>query len=205
MEIVGCVARSNGWRWRVVHEASLSAWDLAPFESCLVIEARECDQAIWDRVRRLRHMRISCPIIVVAENCWSHHSVDLVHVGFTYVLTKPVTDRQWEMLLTAIREPTAAHWKRYAEYKQLLDYWQKLTVRERQTVQYLVAGLTSKQIALRLGITPRAVEQRRARVIRKWGVETASDLCRLALRFQFLEELLGIANTSAQSNVPTPI
>ena len=51
-----------------------------------------------------------------------------------------------------------------------------LTAREREIVQFLATGETSKQIARRLGISPRTVEAHRARMIRKLGVSSAGEL-----------------------------
>jgi PAS domain S-box-containing protein len=52
----------------------------------------------------------------------------------------------------------------------------ELTAREREIVQFLATGETSKQIARRLDISPRTVEAHRARLIRKLGVSTHGEL-----------------------------
>jgi PAS domain S-box-containing protein len=52
----------------------------------------------------------------------------------------------------------------------------ELTAREREIVQFLATGATSKQIARRLNISPRTVEAHRARLIKKLGVSTAGEL-----------------------------
>ncbi|MDP2826846.1 MAG: LuxR family transcriptional regulator [Sulfuritalea sp.] len=51
-----------------------------------------------------------------------------------------------------------------------------LTAREREIVQFLVIGESSKQIARRLNISPRTVEAHRARVIGKLGVKSYAEL-----------------------------
>lgn len=51
-----------------------------------------------------------------------------------------------------------------------------LTVREREIVQYLVIGQASKQIARQLGISPRTVEAHRARLMKKFGVTSHTEL-----------------------------
>jgi len=51
-----------------------------------------------------------------------------------------------------------------------------LTIREREIAQFLVQGKSSKQIALNLGIGHRTVEAHRARLMRKYGVTSASEL-----------------------------
>ncbi|OHC71482.1 MAG: helix-turn-helix transcriptional regulator [Rhodocyclales bacterium RIFCSPLOWO2_02_FULL_63_24] len=51
-----------------------------------------------------------------------------------------------------------------------------LTAREREIVQFLATGETSKQIARRLDISPRTVEAHRARMIKKLGANSAGEL-----------------------------
>lgn len=51
-----------------------------------------------------------------------------------------------------------------------------LTPRERQVVTWLAHGKTSKEIALALGLSPRTVEDVRARLLRKFKVRNAALL-----------------------------
>ncbi|QDY71668.1 LuxR C-terminal-related transcriptional regulator [Qingshengfaniella alkalisoli] len=51
-----------------------------------------------------------------------------------------------------------------------------LTPRERDVVMLLMQGMTSKQIAGDLGLSPRTIEDVRARLLRKFGVHNAAEL-----------------------------
>jgi DNA-binding CsgD family transcriptional regulator len=51
-----------------------------------------------------------------------------------------------------------------------------LTLREREIAQQLATGATSKQIARRLGISPRTVEAHRARLMKKFEATTNGEL-----------------------------
>ena len=51
-----------------------------------------------------------------------------------------------------------------------------LTTREREIAQFLVCGMSSKQIAQELGIGHRTVEAHRARLMRKFKVTTSGEL-----------------------------
>lgn len=51
-----------------------------------------------------------------------------------------------------------------------------LTVRERQVVLLLSRGLTSKEIARELGISPRTVEDVRSRLLKKFTVRNVAEL-----------------------------
>jgi PAS domain S-box-containing protein len=52
----------------------------------------------------------------------------------------------------------------------------ELTPREREIAALLIDGLTSKRIGLKLGISPRTVDVYRARLMRKFGAATTTEL-----------------------------
>lgn len=51
-----------------------------------------------------------------------------------------------------------------------------LTAREREVVQHLAKGLTSKEIGRMLSISPRTVEEHRARLLAKFDVRNVAEL-----------------------------
>ena len=57
-----------------------------------------------------------------------------------------------------------------------------LTSREREVLQRIAEGLSNKEIAEALHISPRTVESHRAKVMKKLGVHKASSLVRVAIR-----------------------
>ena len=56
-----------------------------------------------------------------------------------------------------------------------------LSVREREVLEGLLAGLPNKSIAYSLAISPRTVEIHRARVMDKMGARSLSELIQMAL------------------------
>lgn len=57
-----------------------------------------------------------------------------------------------------------------------------LTARERQVVQLIAEGLSSKEIAVHLGVSHKTVESHRASVMEKLDIHKASALVRYAIR-----------------------
>jgi len=53
---------------------------------------------------------------------------------------------------------------------------ERLSTREREVVAYLAQGLSSKDIARQLGLSPRTVEMHRSRLLRKLGVRSTNQL-----------------------------
>lgn len=64
----------------------------------------------------------------------------------------------------------------------------KLTQREKQTFDEIVAGSTSKEIGLRLGLSPKTVDFYRSRMMDKLGVSRTAELLRLAADAGLLRE-----------------
>jgi DNA-binding CsgD family transcriptional regulator len=62
------------------------------------------------------------------------------------------------------------------------DVYDLLTTREREVLQLAAAGLTTGEIAARLGISPRTAEDHRGSMMHKLNLRTQTDLIRFALR-----------------------
>jgi|GEM_PF-4645730 FixJ family two-component response regulator len=64
----------------------------------------------------------------------------------------------------------------------------KLTVKDREVLDLLMECLPNKVLAIRLGITERAVEMRRASLMRKLEVRSLTELVRLVTRFGIVQQ-----------------
>jgi len=64
---------------------------------------------------------------------------------------------------------------------------ERLTAREREIVQLLAEGRSSKQVATTLGISTKTAETHRANIMRKLEIHSVSDLVRYAVRNQIIE------------------
>jgi DNA-binding CsgD family transcriptional regulator len=58
---------------------------------------------------------------------------------------------------------------------------QSLSPREREVLDALIAGETSKEIARRFNLSPRTVEVHRAHILKKIGARNTADLLRRVL------------------------
>ena len=71
-------------------------------------------------------------------------------------------------------------WQQRKEQANTNRRIKKLTSAERTVMEMVVAGKTNKMIAQELGLSVRAVEDRRARMMRKLEVKSRSELLELA-------------------------
>jgi FixJ family two-component response regulator len=65
----------------------------------------------------------------------------------------------------------------------------RLTERERETLELVLAGTSNKVMAARLFISERAVEMRRAMIMRKLQVRSLAELLELAITHRILGEI----------------
>lgn len=63
----------------------------------------------------------------------------------------------------------------------------ELTPREREVVQLLAEGSSSKQVGSKLGISTKTVETHRANIMRKLDIHTVTELVRYAIRNNIIE------------------
>jgi DNA-binding NarL/FixJ family response regulator len=67
------------------------------------------------------------------------------------------------------------------------DSTERLSPREREVVQLLAEGRTSKQVATAMGISPRTAETHRKNLMQKLGCHSVADLVRFAIRNRIIE------------------
>ena len=110
--------------------------------------------------------------------------------GAAEFLEKPVDD---ERLIEALHECVRKHVRtreRLAADRGTRERYARQSAREREVLSLVIEGLTAKQIARALGVSPRTVETHRANL----GVKLETDsLAQLIRRFAMLVEEAGAA------------
>jgi len=98
--------------------------------------------------------------------------------GATEFLEKPVDDDTLiEALQNAVRQHVRVRQQHQADHEATERYGQ-LSEREREVLGLVVAGLTNKDMARALGLSPRTVETHRANLFAKLQVESLAQLVR---------------------------
>ena len=132
-------------------------------------------------LRRLKELQIRLPVIVITGRGDVPLAVEAMKFGAVDFLEKPFDDN---VLLASVRsalnrsEASAAIETERAELRARIA---KLTPRERDVLDGLVAGRPNKVIAFNLEISPRTVEIYRANVMTKMNAGSLSELVRIAL------------------------
>ena len=122
------------------------------------------------------------PIIFLTAYGDIPKSVQAMKLGASDFLTKPVND---EDLLAAVRVAIEKHRAVRREQTELSEIRARLatlTPREREVLEYVVAGKLNKQIAGELGTVEQTVKIHRAHVMQKMRVQSVAELVRMTER-----------------------
>jgi FixJ family two-component response regulator len=107
-------------------------------------------------------------------------SVRAMRQGAVDFLEKPISRGE---LLAAVREALARQARRAdaaGRRDEVSRRFARLTAREKEVFDDVVAGRLSKQIASSLGISERTIKAHRSRIMRKMEVSSLAELGRLA-------------------------
>ncbi|MDM0080272.1 MULTISPECIES: response regulator transcription factor [Variovorax] len=108
--------------------------------------------------------------------------------GAAEFLEKPVDDEQLlEALQQAVRRHVDSRERTQAD-QAARERYQQLSEREREVLGFIVAGLTNKEIARALALSPRTVETHRANLFAKLECDSLAQLIR---RYAGLVEATG--------------
>jgi FixJ family two-component response regulator len=120
------------------------------------------------------------PIIFLTGKGDVSTSVRAMKAGAVDFLMKPVKrEALFSAVLRAAKVDALSRQKR-DESKSIGDRLATLTHRERQVLEYVIAGRLNKQIAASIGTVEKTVKVHRGRMMAKLGVRSVADLVRLA-------------------------
>ena len=150
--------------------------------ACLVLDVRLPDGSGLDLPDELRNLDVPLPIIYITGHGTIPMSVRAMKSGALEFLTKPFRD---EDLLGAIKVALERDRQAKADRSEVAEARhriERLTPREREVLELVVAGKMNKQIAAQLGTAEQTVKQHRGRVMRKLEVDSVADLVRVVER-----------------------
>jgi len=149
---------------------------------CLVLDLAMPDVSGLELQSILAEKGSFLPIVFLTAHGDVSTSVQAMKHGAVDFLTKPVND---EDLLAAVRvamEKDRVLRREQTELCEIRERLATLTPREREVLEYVVAGRLNKQIASDLGTVEQTVKVHRAHVMQKMKVHSVAELVRLTER-----------------------
>jgi two-component system response regulator FixJ len=163
-------------------EDFLAALDRALAFDCVVSDVRLPGMSGLDLVRTLDERRFARPIILITGHGDIDMAVSAIKIGAFDFIEKPFDEAR---LLASIRnavEKSRQSASDAAEIERIQSRFDSLSARQRQVMELTVAGLSNKEIALRLDISAKTVENHRAWVMERIGARNLADLVRMAMQ-----------------------
>jgi two-component system, LuxR family, response regulator FixJ len=150
-------------------------------DGCIITDVRMPGMNGLELVAKLNERGGAHPVIVLTGHADVALAVEAMKAGVIDFIEKPFDE---EALLRAVRQALkrgADEGGRAAERAEIGARIARLTGRELEVFEAIVAGDSNKAAAIKLGISPRTIEIYRANVMEKMEAKTLSDLVRMAL------------------------
>jgi DNA-binding NarL/FixJ family response regulator len=189
--------------WEVCGEATTGREAVTKYEQLkpdvVILDIGMPDLNGLEAARRIRTASANSEILILSV----HHSDQLIReivdAGIRGYIVKSDSDRDLIIAVealanhkpfftTRVTEVILSRFSSGGPVKNVPELIrERLTAREREIVQLIAEGKSSKEVASSLGISIKTAETHRANVMRKLEIHTVSELVRYAVRNQIAE------------------
>jgi FixJ family two-component response regulator len=146
---------------------------------CLVLDIRMPGMTGLELQRKLVDDGKAIPVVVVSGHADVRIAVEAMTLGAVTLLEKPF---RLDELLAHVRKALEKDAAGRAARAQTADADARLaalTAKEREVLDLIAAGKTNREMADQLGLSVRAVEDRRARLMKKVNAGSVAELVKL--------------------------
>lgn len=148
---------------------------------CAIVDIRMEGMSGLDLQRELGQRGVMLPLIFITGHGDAATAREALKGGAFDFVEKPIDNDMLAGLVTAALEEDERRAAGVAKTLQLKERMARLTRREREVMERVVAGKHNREIAAELGISARTVEVYKARLMDKLDVRRVPDLVRLVL------------------------
>jgi two-component system response regulator DctR len=150
---------------------------------CLVLDVRMAEMSGLELQQRLADSGAGIPVIMLTGHGDVPMAVQAMKAGAADFLQKPYREQALLDSINAALSVDATSRRSGFAADNFAGRLSELTDREREVLDHLLAGRTSKETAKALEISPRTVEAHRRNLLLKFGVSSAKGLMRLSGSF----------------------
>ena len=161
-------------------ESFLSRYD-AREVACLIVDIRMGGMNGLELQNRLLENHSPLPIVFITGHGDVPMAVDTMKKGAMDFIQKPFKEDQLLRLVERMLDHAKGTFNEHQLAASRDALLSKLTLRESQVLERIVAGRLNKQMADDLGISIKTVEAHRANIMEKLNANTVADLLKIAL------------------------
>lgn len=148
---------------------------------CLVLDVRMPGMSGLELHERLKRHDSLIPIIYITGHGDVPMAVRAMKAGAVDFVSKPFNDQALLDRIQQAVERDRQNRSKQNERQEIYTRWAKLTPREREVMDMVIAGHSNKSIAARLGVSSKTVEAHRAKFMEKMRANSLPDLMRITL------------------------
>ncbi|KTT14686.1 response regulator transcription factor [Pseudacidovorax intermedius] len=149
--------------------------------ACLIVDIRMAGMSGLELQDKLIERKSPLPIVVITGHGDVPMAVDSMKKGAMDFIQKPFNEEALVSLVERMLDHARTAFAQYQQSASRDALLSKLTGRESQVLERIVAGRLNKQIADDLGISIKTVEAHRANIMEKLNANTVADLLKIAL------------------------
>lgn len=153
----------------------------------VVVDRSVCEHNFVRQIERFCLHNRRQQLIVTGDGLTLDQAVDLMRIGVSIALEKPLNFQRLTKSLPGIVQQARAMEKNEADFLSLDKLFRNLTARERQVLDLVLEGVHNRTSAERLGVSVRTIEARRAKVYRKLECNNLAELVRKIERLETLK------------------
>jgi FixJ family two-component response regulator len=161
-------------------ETFLSRYD-AREVACLIVDIRMGGMTGLELQDKLVERKSPLPVVFITGHGDVPMAVTTMKKGAMDFIQKPFQEEALSNLVERMLEQARAAFAGHQQSASRDALLAKLTTRETQVLERIVAGRLNKQIADDLGISIKTVEAHRANIMEKLNANTVADLLKIAL------------------------
>ncbi len=148
---------------------------------CLVLDINLPDISGLELQRRLTQERVEIPIVVLTGGSDINVAREAFRGGIVDFVPKPFQNQD---LLAAVDEALlkdAQNRERREQLAEIRERFNRLSPREREVVDLMVDGRSTKEIAFQLGLSSKTIDVHRSNSMSKLEVDSVAELVRMAV------------------------
>ncbi len=172
----------KGYRVRCFNSSETFLARFDPYETaCLFVDIRMQGMSGLELQDKLIELNSPLPIVFITAHGDIPMAVETMKKGAIDFIQKPFIEESLIPLVERMQEHAQNAFSSHKQSVRRQALLSKLTKRENQVLERIIAGRLNKQIADDLNISIKTVEAHRANIMDKVGANTVADLLKVAL------------------------